>query len=150
MDTSSGFPSLLSSGTAPHSSTERSGSGVGPGALRPSGSVPLIFVLFCYYYIVFFLKSLFLRHWIHSRCTLTSTCTSTRDTSPEQRACPRDRWIYPPRCGCTMAGWWMLVGALVAVLALPGGTHGECLCIFIFMFNSPPLPLSSLIQLLGV
>lgn len=25
-----------------------------------------------------------------------------------------------------MAGWWMLVGALVAVLALPGGTHGAC------------------------
>lgn len=49
-----GFPSLLSSGTAPHSSTERSGSGVGPGALRPSGSVSLIFVLFCYYYIIFF------------------------------------------------------------------------------------------------
>lgn len=62
MDTSPGFPSLLSSGTAPHSSTERSGSGVGPGALRPSVRIrPAdFFVLFCYYIILYiFLKSFF-------------------------------------------------------------------------------------------
>lgn len=31
-----------------------------------------------------------------------------------------------PRLAATMAGWWILVGALAGILAVPRGIHGWC------------------------